>query len=173
MLFWIPETRLRLPQVNKQVNSSGASEVSTPSSIFIFYFFLIHRRALFALNQSEARFAELGEYSQNMFSNAFWTRTRFAKQKFAQFRTNYVRRLLFFIASTNNPNYVREANVRPVQNQLCSPIIFFLASTNNPNYVREANVRPIKNQLKAGENDDVWLFCIRGPKPNWTPAVGT
>ena len=37
---------------------------------FYFYFFLIHRRALFALSQSEARFAELGEYSQNMLSEA-------------------------------------------------------------------------------------------------------
>ena len=40
---------------------------------FYFYFFLIHRRALFSLDQSEARFAELGEYSQNMLSEAFWT----------------------------------------------------------------------------------------------------
>ena len=40
---------------------------------FYFYFFLIHRRALFALSQSEARFAELGKYSQNMFIEAFWT----------------------------------------------------------------------------------------------------
>ena len=49
-----------------------ASEVSTPSSIFI-SFFLIHRRALFALKQSEVRFAELGEYFQNMSREAFWT----------------------------------------------------------------------------------------------------
>ena len=40
---------------------------------FYFYFFLFHRRALFALNQSEAMFAELGEYSQNMLGEAFWT----------------------------------------------------------------------------------------------------
>jgi len=36
------------------------------SSFFIFYFFLIHSRAVFALSQSEARFAKLGEYSQNI-----------------------------------------------------------------------------------------------------------
>ena len=40
---------------------------------FHFYFFLSHRRALFALDQSEARFIELGEYSQNILSEAFWT----------------------------------------------------------------------------------------------------
>ena len=33
----------------------------------------MHRRALFALNQTEARFAKLGEYSQNMFSEAIQT----------------------------------------------------------------------------------------------------
>ena len=31
------------------------------------------RRAVFAQNQSEAGFAELDEYSQNMLSEAFWT----------------------------------------------------------------------------------------------------
>ena len=40
---------------------------------FFLFFFLIHRRALFALSQSEARFAELGEYSKNMLSETFWT----------------------------------------------------------------------------------------------------
>ena len=89
---------------------SEASEASTPSSIFIFYFFFIHSRDLVALNQSAARFAELGEYSQNMVSGVFWTpnvaspnffqvrqipRTRFAKQKFAQLKTNYFRRTFF------------------------------------------------------------------------------
>ena len=106
--LWVPQTRLRLPQVNKQV-ATEASEISTPSSIFIFYFFLLHRTAVFALNQSEARFAKLGEYSQNMLSEAFMdpkhsfadrriSRTRFAKQKFAQLRTSYVRRTFFRFA---------------------------------------------------------------------------
>ena len=40
--------------------------------------------------------------------------TRFAKQKFVQLRTNYVG-----LCSTKTPNYVREANVRSIQNQLC------------------------------------------------------
>ena len=81
-----------------------------------FYFFVIHSRHFFALNQSEARFVELGEYFQNMLNGAFWTpntnygfvagrrilRTRFTKQKFAQLRTNYVRRT-FFRFHKNNP----------------------------------------------------------------------
>ena len=72
-------------------------------------------RALFALNQSETRFAELGEYSrQDMLREAFWipniasrfvavrriTRTRFAKQKFAQLKTNNVRQTFFRFAET-------------------------------------------------------------------------
>ena len=51
---------------------SEASEVSTPSSIFI----VISSSStgeLFAHNQSEAMFAELGEYSQKMLSEAFGT----------------------------------------------------------------------------------------------------
>ena len=51
-------------------------------------------------------FVELGECSQNMLSEAFWTsnidlvavrrilRTILAKQKFAQLRTNYIRRMI-------------------------------------------------------------------------------
>ena len=39
--------------------------------------------------------------------------TRFAKQKFVQLRTNSVG-----LGSPNNPNYVREANVRPIKNWL-------------------------------------------------------
>ena len=52
--------------------NSEASEVPTPSSIFIFYFFLIHRRALCSL-LSEAMFTKVGKYLQNMLSEAFWT----------------------------------------------------------------------------------------------------
>ena len=51
-------------------------------------------------------------------------------------------------SSTNTPNYIREANVCPVKNQLCTPNIF-QGLTNTPNYVGEANVRPVKNELKV------------------------
>ena len=64
--------------------------------------------------------AELGEYSQNMLSGAFWTPNK------------AVRRIL--------PTRLAK-QVRPIKNQL--------GSTNTPNYVREANVRPIKNGLKT------------------------
>ena len=60
----------------------------------------------------------------------------FAEQKFAQLRTNKVRR--------NSPRYVREAKVRPIKNQQ--------GSTKTPNNVREANVRPVKNQLGSTNN---------------------
>ena len=39
-----------------------------------------------------------------------------------------------------NPNYVWEANIRPIKNQL--------GLTNTPNNDREANVRPVKDGLQ-------------------------
>ena len=77
--FRVPETRLRLPRVNKQV-SSLESQWSIDTLIqFSFSLFLIHRRALFALNLSETRLAELGKYSQNMLSEA-WTPKIYSSQ---------------------------------------------------------------------------------------------
>ena len=62
------------PPTSQQIGQFTPKRVSIHTVIhFSFYFFLIHRRALFAVNQSEAMFAELGEYSQNMLSEAFWT----------------------------------------------------------------------------------------------------
>ena len=70
-------------------------------------------------------FAELLEYSQNMLSEAVWTpniassqfdeypRTRFAKQMIVQLRISFVG-----LVSTKCPNYIREANVRPIKNGL-------------------------------------------------------
>ena len=54
--FWVPETRLRLPQVNKSTtkNPSEASEEPSDTVIhFYFYFFLINRRALLSANQRQ------------------------------------------------------------------------------------------------------------------------
>ena len=65
-----PRDKAANKSTNRSVHSE-ASEVLTLSSIFI-YFFLIHRRAVFALSQSEAKFAKLGEYSRNMQSESFW-----------------------------------------------------------------------------------------------------
>ena len=79
--------------------------LATPSSIFSFSFFLIHRRAL--CSQPDTRFVELGEYSQNYYVERSFLdpeysfiavrrilRTIFAKQKFAQLRNNYICRIL-------------------------------------------------------------------------------
>ena len=61
-------------------------------------------------------FVELGEYSQNMLSEAFWT-PNIASSQFDEYpelgsskRTNYVG-----LGSTITPNYVREANVRQIR----------------------------------------------------------
>ena len=56
-------------------------------------------------------FPELGEYFQSMLGEAFWT-PNIASSQFDEI-----------------PNYIPEANVRPIKNQLYSP--------NTPNYVRE------------------------------------
>ena len=73
--------------------------LATPSSIFIFISSSCTGE-LSALSQSETRFVELGEYSQNMLSEYSFVAVRrilptiFAKQKFAQLKTNYIRRIL-------------------------------------------------------------------------------
>ena len=70
----------------------------------------------------------MGEYSQNVMSEAFRTPNIASSQfeedpkleKFSQLRTDYDRGFffVFFIGSTNNPSYVREADVCPVKNGL-------------------------------------------------------
>ena len=52
---------------------SKTSELSTPSSIFINISSSSTGELSFARNQSEARFAEMGEYSHSRLSEAFWT----------------------------------------------------------------------------------------------------
>ena len=72
--FWIPETRLHLPQVTEQIGQFPPKRVKYRHRHPFFFFFLPHpQESSFALNQSEARFAELGEYSQNTLNEAFWT----------------------------------------------------------------------------------------------------
>ena len=63
--------------------------LATPSSIFIFISSSSTGELSFAVTQSDARFAEHGEHSQSMSSEAFWipnrrsssngARSRFAK----------------------------------------------------------------------------------------------
>ena len=50
--FWVSETRLCLPQVNK-FPPKQAKNLATPSSIFICFFSFIHRRALLSANQRQ------------------------------------------------------------------------------------------------------------------------
>ena len=58
----------------------------------------------------------------------------FAKQMFAQLSTGF-----------------HEGDQEPTKNQLCSPNFFFRFDEQNPNYVREAKVRPIKNGHYDGD----------------------
>ena len=63
--FWIPETRLHLPQVTEQIGQFPPKRLKYRHRHPFFFFFLPHpQENSFALNQSEARFTELGEYSQ-------------------------------------------------------------------------------------------------------------
>ena len=99
--------------------------LATPSSIFISS---SSTGELSALSQSETTFVELGEYSQNMLSEDFWT-PNIASSQF-----------------NDTPKYIHEAKVCPIKNQLCSqtnvcPIKNQLCS--------QTNVCPIKNRLKA------------------------
>ena len=85
---------------------SKASEASTRSSFFFFFLSLFF---FFFLSLSLSHLQESSLCSQPIRGNI--RRTRFAKRKFVQLRTSYVG-----LGSTNNPNYVREANIRPVKN---------------------------------------------------------
>ena len=90
MSFWVPETRLHLPQVNK-LKKSLWSEWSTLWHRHPFLFlFLPHPQKSSALSQSEATFVELGECSQNMLSEAFWT-PNIASSQFDEYSELYLR----------------------------------------------------------------------------------
>ena len=97
MSFWVPETRLRLPQVNKYLkNPSKASEVPSDTIIhFYIYFFLIHRGALCSqpirdkVHQTGRIFPEHVEWSfldpeYNFVAVQWILQTIFIKQKFTQ-----------------------------------------------------------------------------------------
>ena len=60
-----------VPPTSQQIGQFPPNQVKYRHSHPFLFLFLIHGRPFFALNQSEARFAELGEYSQNMLSEAF------------------------------------------------------------------------------------------------------
>ena len=103
MSFWVPETRLRLPQVKFffKVPPKRVKYLATPSSILILI--------------------STGELcSQSVRGNVRRTGRMFLE---------HVERS----SSTNTPNYIHEANVRPLMNQLYSP--------NTPNYVSAINLR--------------------------------
>ena len=72
--FWVPETRLRLPQsTNKQIPSEASEEPTDTVIHFYFYFFLIHRRALLSANQRQCSSNRANVPRLNMLSEAFWT----------------------------------------------------------------------------------------------------
>ena len=88
LLFLIPPKRMKCR--------------ASPSSIFIFYFFLIHRRAL-CFQPVRDKIRRTGRIFPEHVERSFLD-------------PEY--------SSTNTPNYIREVNVCPVKNQLCSPNIF-------------------------------------------------
>ena len=63
------------PPTSQQINKFPSKRVkylATPSSIFIFIS-SSSTGELSALSKSETKFVELGEYSQNMLNEVFWT----------------------------------------------------------------------------------------------------
>ena len=128
MSFWVPETRLLLPQVNKlkfkKIPPKRVKYLATPSSIFL-YFFLIHRRALCSQpvrDKIRRTLRMFPEHVERSFLDPKYSfaavrrilRTIFAKQKFAQLRTNYIRKIL-------------ATHVRPIKNGIkISLLILFV-----------------------------------------------
>ena len=117
VLLYVHSNRRFIKSTNKIKNPSKASEV--PSDIVIhshFYFFLIHRRALCSqpVRGNVCRIGRMfPEYVQRSFLDPEYSfvavrrilRTIFAKQKFAQLRTNYIRRILLtMFANKCSPN---------------------------------------------------------------------
>ena len=87
-----------------------------------------------------------------MFADLFFqvrriTQTMFAKQKFAQLRISYVRGT-FSPGSTNNPNYVREAKVRPIKNQLCSPNFFQVRRITRTMFAKQTFAQLITSSVR-------------------------
>ena len=106
--FWIPETIKAVPPTSQQnlKNTSEASEVPSDIVIYFLSFFLIYRRVLCSqpIRGKVRRNGRIfPEHVERSFLDPEYSfvvvrripRTRFAKQKFAQLRTNYVRRIFF------------------------------------------------------------------------------
>ena len=89
---------------NKTIPPEATEEPSDTAIHPFLFLFLPHPQESSALSQSQAMFVELGECSQNMLSEAFWTPNiassqldeyseLYLEQKFAQLRTSYIRRI--------------------------------------------------------------------------------
>ena len=118
VLLYVHSNRTFIKSTNTFfLNPSEASEV--PSDIVIhfhFYFFLIHRRALCSqpIRGNVRRIARMfPEHVERSFLDPGYRfvavrrilRAIFAKQKFAQLRTNYIRRILLtMFANKCSPN---------------------------------------------------------------------
>ena len=74
-----------------------------------FDFYLIHRRALFALNQSDIRLIR---------GKAEYPEQDFTMEMFAQWTANCLADLLFSPGLTKTPNWVCPAKVCPIKNRL-------------------------------------------------------
>ena len=93
----------------------------TPSSIFIFYFFLIHRRALLSANQRQCLLNRVNV------PRICWAKLIGPWKQLCR-------------SWTKTPNYIRKAKVRPIKNQLYSP--------NTPKYVREQTFVQLRTGLR-------------------------
>ena len=105
--FWVPEARLRLPQVNNNNNKIPPKRVKylAITSSIVFPSFLIHRRALRSqpIRGKVRRIGRLfPEHAERSFLDPEYIfiavrripPTIFAKQNFTQLRTNYIRLIL-------------------------------------------------------------------------------
>ena len=115
--FWVPGTRLHLPlKSTNKTNPSEANEEPSDTVIhFYFYFFLIHRRAV---------------CSQPVRGNVHRIRRMFPE---------HVERIQLRRSWMNTLNYIREAKVRPIKNQLYSQ--------KTPSYVREQMFAQLRTGL--------------------------
>ena len=108
------------------------NRLKTAKSFRSFHYRYYHQQLLMR-SQSEAMFVEMGECTQNMLSEAFCT-PNIASSQFDEY-------------------YIREANVRPVKNQLYSP--------NTPNYDREQMFAQLRTGLGVPPSPPTWPLRVQ------------
>ena len=136
---------------------SEASEEPSDTVIHFYFLFLPHSQESSTLGQSQAMFVELGEYSQNMLTDAFWTLN---------------------IALSQFDEYSQEATIFAEYSQLCSRTIVKNGLQVNITVKGKGNWLIVAQAFRWLPDYRMWLFSRRNvpfapslvlrPRQPWT-----